>query len=146
MMSSAEGSADLPADVDAPAPAPAAAESSAAASCVMQFVRGVNESVVPDVQLTRSRDGSNGVATFTFVKPTIFDNDADVISKGEITGLYLIDEEGELQTQDVVASFVDGKPSRIEARYVMKSAFQWDRFMRFMERYANENSLGFNKA
>ena len=101
---------------------------------------------VPDVQLTRSRDGSNGVATFTFVKPTIFDNDADVISKGEITGLYLIDEEGELQTQDVVASFVDGKPSRIEARYVMKSAFQWDRFMRFMERYANENSLGFNKA
>ena len=58
----------------------------------------------------------------------------------------MIDEEGELQTQDVVASFLDGKPSKIEARYVMKSTFQWDRFMRFMERYANENGLGFNKA
>ena len=46
----------------------------------------------------------------------------------------------------MVASFLDGKPSKIEARYVMKSTFQWDRFMRFMERYANENGLGFNKA
>ncbi|QDZ24945.1 photosystem II reaction center protein Psb28 [Chloropicon primus] len=117
-----------------------------AGACVMQFVRGVDEAVVPEVKLTRSRDGSNGVATFIFMKPTIFDNDADVVAKGEITGLYMIDEEGELQTQDVVASFLDGKPNKIEARYVMKSAFQWDRFMRFMERYANENGLGFNKA
>ena len=112
----------------------------------MQFVKGVDEAVVPEVKLTRSRDGSNGVATFTFMKPTIFDNDADVIAKGEITGLYMIDEEGTLTTTDVVASFMDGKPLKIEARYVMKSAFQWDRFMRFMERYANENELGFNKA
>jgi photosystem II protein len=113
---------------------------------VLQFVRGVDEMVVPDVKLTRSRDGSNGVATFTFLKPTIFENDADIVSKGEITGLYMIDEEGELQTTDVLASFLDGKPNKIEATYVMKSAFQWDRFMRFMERYADANDLGFNKA
>uniref|UniRef100_A0A7S3FM04 Photosystem II reaction center Psb28 protein n=1 Tax=Chloropicon roscoffensis TaxID=1461544 RepID=A0A7S3FM04_9CHLO len=123
-----------------------AAGSGESGGCVMQFVKGVDEAVVPEVKLTRSRDGSNGVATFIFQKPSIFDNDADVVAKGEITGLYMIDEEGELQTQDVVASFLDGKPSKIEARYVMKSTFQWDRFMRFMERYANENGLGFNKA
>ena len=123
-----------------------AAGSANATPCVMQFVKGVDESVVPEVKLTRSRDGSNGVATFIFMKPTIFNNDADIIQKGEITGLYMIDEEGTLQTTDVNASFLDGKPDRIEARYVMKSAFQWDRFMRFMERYANENGLGFNKA
>ena len=124
----------------------ARAGAGAAAPCVLQFVRGVDEICVPDVKLTRSRDGSNGVATFTFVKPTIFENDADIVSKGEITGLYMIDEEGELQTTDVLASFLDGKPNKIEATYVMKSAFQWDRFMRFMERYADANGLGFNKA
>jgi len=124
----------------------AGAASAEPIACVMQFVKGVDEAVVPEVKLTRSRDGSNGVATFIFMKPTIFDNDADVIAKGEITGLYMIDEEGTLTTTDVVASFMDGKPLKIEARYVMKSAFQWDRFMRFMERYANENELGFNKA
>lgn len=28
----------------------------------------------------------------------------------------------------------------------MRSAGEWDRFMRFMERYANEKGLGFSKA
>jgi hypothetical protein len=26
------------------------------------------------------------------------------------------------------------------------SAYEWDRFMRFMERYANEQGMGFNKS
>ena len=40
------------------------------------------------------------------------------------------------QTVEVSAKFVNGKPDRIEALYIMKSAMQWDRFMRFMEHYA----------
>lgn len=101
---------------------------------------------IPDVKLTRSRDGSNGQAMFTFMNPTVFENDVEIIQKGEITGLYMNDEEGTIQTTDVLVKFLDGKPYKLEATYVMKSAFQWDRFMRFMERYANENGLAFNKA
>jgi photosystem II protein len=37
-----------------------------------------------------------------------------------------------------------GKPSTIECKYVMKNTYDWDRFMRFMERYAEENNLGFS--
>ena len=33
----------------------------------------------------------------------------------------------------------------IEARYMMRSQFEWDRFMRFMDRYAESNGLGFEK-
>lgn len=58
----------------------------------------------------------------------------------------MIDEEGELTTSDVNANFSNGKPQLIEATYVMISPEQWDRFMRFMERYAESNGLGFNKA
>lgn len=57
--------------------------------------------------------------------------------------MYLLDEEGELSTVDVQAKFVNGKPDRIEAKYVMKNQFQWERFMRFMERYAEDKKLGF---
>ena len=39
----------------------------------IQFVRGLDEKVVPDVKLTRARDGSSGVATFNFVSPNVFD-------------------------------------------------------------------------
>ena len=60
-------------------------------------------------------------------------------------GMYLIDDEGELSTVEVQAKFVNGKPDRIEAKMVMKSKFEWDRFMRFMERYAEEKNLGFQK-
>jgi photosystem II protein len=59
--------------------------------------------------------------------------------------MYLLDDEGELSTVEVQAKFVNGKPDRIEAKYNMKSKYQWDRFMRFMERYSDEKGLGFTK-
>ena len=56
------------------------------------------------------------------------------------------DDEGEMTTNDVNARFVNGKPQSIESMIVMQSPAEWDRFMRFMERYAEANDLGFTKA
>ncbi|KAL2641783.1 hypothetical protein R1flu_009370 [Riccia fluitans] len=114
----------------------------AAAKPVIQFIRGINEQTIPDVKLTRSRDGTNGTATFDFDQPSVFDSDRVL---GDITGIYMIDEEGMLSSVDVSAKFVNGKPAKIEARYVMRNIREWDRFMRFMERYAEANDLGFVK-
>ena len=104
----------------------------------------MDEKVVPDVKLTRARDGGSGVATFGFKNPNCFD--ASTATQGEITGMFLIDEEGTISTTDVNARFTNGKPQSIEATYVMDSPEKWDRFMRFMERYAEDNGLGFNSA
>lgn len=46
----------------------------------------------------------------------------------------MVDDEGTLSTTDVKARFVNGKPQAIEARYNMRSQFEWDRFIRFMDR------------
>ncbi|KAJ7977168.1 Photosystem II reaction center Psb28 protein [Quillaja saponaria] len=108
----------------------------------IQFIQGTDEQTVPDVRLTKSRDGTNGMAIFSFDQPSVFDSSAEV---GEITGFYMIDEEGVLQSVDVSAKFVNGKPSRVEAKYVMRTPRDWDRFMRFMERYSNANGLQFIK-
>ncbi|MBN3874677.1 MAG: photosystem II reaction center protein Psb28 [Nostoc sp.] len=108
----------------------------------IQFSRGLDEEVIPEVRLTRSRTGDSGTATFIFRNPKILDQG----STEDITGMYLIDEEGEIITREVKAKFVNGKPEELEALYVMKSAQEWDRFMRFMERYAEENDLGLSKA
>mmetsp|Transcript_23981 Transcript_23981/g.47666 ORF Transcript_23981/g.47666 Transcript_23981/m.47666 type:complete len:149 (-) Transcript_23981:341-787(-) len=114
------------------------------AEASIQFVKGLQEKQVPRVKLTRSRDGSSGVATFNFDNPNCFD--ASTASAGEITGMFMIDEEGELSTSQVNARFSNGKPMSIESTFVMTSAGQWDRFMRFMERYGEANGLEFNKA
>jgi len=114
-----------------------------AEAATLEFIKGVEEPTIPDVKLTRSRDGSNGIATFVFENPSVFEASSEL---GDITGLYMNDDEGTIQTVEVQAKFLNGKPSAIEAKLVMRSAFEWDRFMRFMERYAEEKGLGFNKS
>lgn len=107
----------------------------------IQFFQGVNEEVVPEVRMTRSRSGNQGTATFIFESPKALTD-----SMEEITGMYLVDEEGQLSTREVKAKFINGQPKSLESLYVMKSKEEWDRFMRFMDRYAKENDLGFNQA
>ncbi|AFY76062.1 MAG: photosystem II reaction center protein Psb28 [Hydrococcus sp. C42_A2020_068] len=108
----------------------------------IQFARGVTEEAIPEVRLSRDRNGQNGMAKFYFDSPNIFSND----SREEITGMYLIDEEGEIVTREVKGKFINGKPEAVEAVVVMNSPQEWDRFMRFMERYAQEKGLQFTKA
>ncbi|CAM8960250.1 unnamed protein product [Rhodiola kirilowii] len=108
----------------------------------IQFIQGIDELTIPDVKLTKSRDGTNGMAIFRFDQPSVFDSSGEV---GDITGFYMIDEEGVLQSVDVSAKFVNGKPAGVEAKYVMRTPKDWDRFMRFMERYSEANGLQFIK-
>ncbi|KAL5712081.1 Photosystem II reaction center Psb28 protein [Ranunculus cassubicifolius] len=108
----------------------------------IQFIKGTDEQTIPDVRLTKSRDGTNGMAIFSFDEPSVFDSTGEL---GDITGLYMIDEEGVLNSVDVNAKFVNGKPARIEAKYIMRTPRDWDRFMRFMERYSDANGLSFIK-
>nr|B8HK72.1 RecName: Full=Photosystem II reaction center Psb28 protein; AltName: Full=Photosystem II 13 kDa protein; AltName: Full=Photosystem II reaction center W protein [Cyanothece sp. PCC 7425] len=107
----------------------------------IQFVRGVNEGVVPDVRLTRAKDGNTGRAVFYFDNPQL-------VQEGnlEIMGMYMVDEEGEIVTREVNAKFINGKATAIEAIYTIRSAPEWDRFIRFMNRYAESHGLGFNKS
>jgi photosystem II protein len=49
----------------------------------IQFIKGIDETVLPDVRLTRSRDGSTGTATFKFKNPNILDK--KTAKEGEIT-------------------------------------------------------------
>ena len=95
----------------------------------------------------RSKDGENGVATFNFDKPSFFNCEREEdVPQGAITAMTMADEEGEISTANVSARFVEGKPVGLLVRHEMKSPGEWDRFMRFMERYAEANGLGFAKA
>jgi photosystem II protein len=108
----------------------------------IQFVQGIIEEAIPDVRLTRSANGNSGTATFYFDSPKVL----DASNTEEITGMYLIDEEGEMVTREVKGKFINGKAQALEAIYIMKSPEQWDRFMRFMQRYAQEHGLEFTKS
>ena len=106
----------------------------------IQFFRGTDEPVVPDIRLTRSRDGRTGQATFVFEEPEALAPE----SMGDIVGMFLIDEEGEMVSREVKARFVNGKATAIEATYTWKSVADFERFMRFAQRYAESHDMGFS--
>ena len=107
----------------------------------IQFFRGVDEPVVPDIRVTRSRDGRTGQATFRFEQPAAIAPE----TMGDITGMWMVDEEGEMVTREVNGKFVNGKASALEAVYSWKSEQDFERFMRFAQRYAAANGLGYSQ-
>ncbi|MEM1366566.1 MAG: photosystem II reaction center protein Psb28 [Cyanobacteria bacterium P01_H01_bin.15] len=106
------------------------------------FNRSLVEDTVPDIRLTRARDGQSGTATFRFTESKLLAAD----NTEEITGLYLVDEEGEIVTREVKGKYVNGRISALEGLLVIQDQGEWDRFWRFMERYGPEHGLEFNKA
>ena len=100
------------------------------------------EDAVPDVALTRSRDGTTGTATFRFGSSRVLGID-DVWENGLLTGLWLRDEEGVLHTTDLTLVFERGEPKQLVAILVLKSREEWQRFIRFMKRYAELHELAF---
>ncbi|MCC0176405.1 photosystem II reaction center protein Psb28 [Waterburya agarophytonicola K14] len=107
----------------------------------IQFSRGIKEEVIPEIKVTRSKTGNTGTATFYFTDPQILSKD----SSDEITGMYLIDDEGEIVSREVKGKFVNGEARGIEAVLIMKSEAEFERFVRFMDKYAAENGLGLDK-
>ena len=111
----------------------------------IQFYPGTDEPDIPDIRLTRSVDAQTGVARFRFDKPSFFQEENEIPDE-LFKSMVLVDEEGELSTVKVDATYENGKPKAIEATYEMITPSEWDRFMRFMERYAEANGLGFSAA
>ena len=107
----------------------------------IQFYDGIDEPVVPEIRLTRGNDGTTGQAIFIFEKPQALSS----IASGEITGMKLIDSEGEISTREVKVKFIDGDPLILEGTYIWKTKSDFDRFMRFANSYAKSNGLGYSE-
>ncbi|MEC4985449.1 MAG: photosystem II reaction center protein Psb28 [Oscillatoria sp. PMC 1068.18] len=108
----------------------------------IEFSRGTPEESIPDVRVTRAKSGAGGTATFIFDKPQILTGEFS----GDVTGMFLIDEEGEISTREVKGKYVNGEPKSVEAILVMQTEEEFNRFIRFMNRYAEEHGLGLSKS
>ena len=110
----------------------------------IQFFNGVDEKVIPEIRLTKSKDGEAGQAFFRFNNPDALLSD----NFKEIQGMYLIDEEGEITTREINISVSrkNGKYTAIEAVYCWRSESDFNRFMRFANRYANKYGLAYEES
>lgn len=119
----------------------------------IQFVRGVDERVLPTVSVTRSVNARTNVQQEVFFTGTAtfwFDRASSLhveLTKDQlIEGMFLIDTEGAIWTTDVAAKFENGRPVGISSVVVLSNPNEWARFMRFMRRYSELHGLEFTSA
>ena len=107
----------------------------------IQFFAGINEKIIPEIILTKSKDGQAGQAFFRFDNPEALLSD----NFKDIQGMYLLDEEGLITTREIniAVSKKNGKYTAIEAVYCWRSERDFNRFMRFANRYAKQNGLAY---
>ena len=110
----------------------------------IQFFQGIEETVVPEIRLEKSKNGNfTGQAFFTFRNPSVFTSE----NFKEIDGMYLLDEEGQIPIREinVGVSKKNGKYTSIQAIYIWKTQRDFERFTRFANRYAKEKGLEYQE-
>ena len=107
-------------------------------SVAIQFIKGTDEKDIPEIRLFRNLDGKKGHVIYKFSEPkTITIENLHSIQK-----MYLIDKEGEISTRKIDVSISENNIKEIKSTYNWKSENEFDRFMRFAQRYAN--SISYN--
>ena len=102
----------------------------------IQFIKGKDEKDHPEIRLFRNIDGKKGQVIYKFCNPSsITIENIKLIKK-----MYLIDEEGEISTRKIDLSFTENDIKEVKSTYNWNSEKEFERFIRFSERYAN--SLG----
>jgi len=116
------------------------------------------ETVIPQIDVNKSRTQTVYNVRFVFMEPDIFKSGAmsDEMGNAEpgvlpsIRGMYMRDNEGEIYIEgnqrDWKMTTVQNVPKALTVCYIMKGKFKWDRFKRFMDRYSKANKLEFEQA
>ena len=109
----------------------------------IQFFNGIDEKVIPQIRLTKSKDGQAGQAFFRFDSPEALMSE----NFKDIQGMYLIDEEGKMTAREIniAVSKKNGKYTAIEAIYCWRTEKDLNRFMRFANRYAKKFGLAYKE-
>ncbi len=103
----------------------------------IQFIKGKNEKDQPEIRLFRNKDGKKGKVVYKFYNPTsiTFKNYKSVHQ------MYLIDSEGELSTKKIDLILSEDYVKEVRSTYNWNSEKEFERFIRFAERYEYSKSL-----
>lgn len=105
----------------------------------IQFIRGVTETTLPIVKLTKSKNGKNGTGTFIFIFPAVFQYNKI------IDGMSLLWENKEIIGKDIRILFKNGKPFLLKVICIFKNSKEWFHFLNFMSAYSKETGLLFSE-
>jgi len=104
----------------------------------IQFVPGIDEEA-NGIKIRASRNTARKTAIFSFKSPKARKTTI------KIERMRLTDDEGSFDITDIRSQFLNGEFSGVECIYEMLTDMEFQRFMRFMERYAAATGMEFGQ-
>ncbi|MBD1894568.1 photosystem II reaction center protein Psb28 [Coleofasciculus sp. FACHB-129] len=114
---------------------------------LIQFFEGIPEEI-GNVSLRRNRSSGVRTVLMTFNELKAIEKFNSFKNKFS-NGLRLTDEEGEISVEPSSVKFVFSGPEgddfqRLDCEFEIQREDHWERFMRFMNRYAEVNGMAYN--
>jgi len=114
----------------------------------IQFFEGISEELA-DVSLRQNRSTGVKSVLMVFKKLKAVENFNSFKNRFS-NALQLIDSEGEITVTPSDVKFIFGGPegddlARVECKFEIDHEDHWERFMRFMNRYAEANGMAYGE-
>jgi photosystem II Psb28-2 protein len=114
----------------------------------IQFFEGISEEL-SNVSLRRSRDTGMRSVLMTFNSLKALEK-FNSFTKRFSNSMVLTDEEGVIRVEPSSVQFVFSGPEgddlqRVECKFEISREDYWERFMRFMNRYAASNGMAYSE-
>ena len=121
----------------------------AASAPTIEFFDGIYEDL-SNVSLRRDRQTGDRIVLLIFKQLHAIEQFRSYTSRFS-NALKLTDEEGQIAIQPDSVQFVFGGPEgddldRVECKFAIDRDDHWDRFMRFMHRYAEANGMAYGES
>ena len=114
----------------------------------IQFFEGISEEL-SNVSLRRNRNSGVRTVLMTFNSIKALEK-FNSFTKRFSNSMLLTDEEGSISVEPSSVQFVFGGPegdelNRMECQFEIEQEDHWERFMRFMNRYAEANGMAYSE-
>lgn len=114
----------------------------------IQFFEGVSEEL-SNVSLRRNRSTGVRSVLMSFESLNALEK-FNSFTKQFSNALRLTDEEGEISIEPSSVKFIFGGPEgddleRVDCQFEIEQSEHWERFMRFMNRYAEVNGMAYSE-
>lgn len=115
----------------------------------IEFFDGIYEEL-SDVSLRRDKETGDRIVLMSFQRLNAIERFQSYTSRFS-QALRLTDEEGRIEVQPDSVQFVFGGPEgddlqRVECKFAVTQEDHWERFMRFMHRYADANGMAYGES
>jgi photosystem II Psb28-2 protein len=114
----------------------------------IQFFEGISEEL-SNVSLRRNRNSGVRSVLMTFNSLKALEK-FNSFTKPSSNCMLLTDEEGAITVEPSSVQFLFGGPegdelNRVECKFEIEREDHWERFMRFMNRYAQANDMAYSE-